>query len=342
MPGTENDRLWRFFAEFCRWDMAAGGPDPHMKVAGRICEGTSLEDRMWMAGCYMGTYVVPSAEIIWREWKPAEVLRHPDAFGEWIMGNWPGIVLRRERRAVRTPSKLARYFYSYADWLLSTLEDGTSGWLATDVDDPYIAYEVAWKDIQRVWGLGRYIALKGLEFMSRYCDSPSIQIPDIRASGGWSPRKALATLWPEHALSLNGGNGPEDVALAEDLALQTQRIMHKEWKLDLSMYEVQTLLCDWKQCYFGHRQYPGRSQDSELAHCEKVFSFFGTGTGSQSAIWKAREELFDPLVLGEKQGWGGVREELGGCQALYGFTWSDFLYDYSLTEGDMFFPVLRR
>lgn len=326
------DQLWRFFEEFCVWDRAAGGPDPHMKVMGWMCDGEPLEDRLWAAGCYMATYVVPSAEVLRAEfpWERARLSLNAE-FHDFLSENWDGMVLRRERRAVNTPTKLVRYLSSYAAWVEETIEGAP--WLGSGDLPPEIAYEEAWEDIQQVWGLGRYIAIKGLEFMSRYCGA-NTAIPDIRANGGWSPRKALAYLWPEHAGALNGGNDLGSVDLAERLAVDTQSIL-ADRAVILSMYEVQTLLCDWKQCYFGRRQYPGRSQDSEYAHAQKVFSHF---TEFPTRLWEAREALFAPEVLAERNGWEGVREELGECQSLLGFTWSDFLFDFDRTE-DLICPV---
>lgn len=326
------EQLWRFFEEFCIWDRAAGGPDPHMKVAGWLCKDEPFADRMWAAGCYMGTYVVPSAEVIRAEfpWERAKTCDVAE-FEDWLTKNWDGIVLRRERRAVKTPAKLAKYLASYAEWSHDAME--RAPWLVSLEMPSQIAYEEAWDDIQQVWGLGRYIAIKGLEFMSRYCGANST-IQDIRANGGWSPRKALSYLFPEFEQSLNGGNDLASVDLAESLALKAQDRLSDRGAI-LTPYEVQTLLCDWKQCYFGRRQYPGRSQDSEYVHAQKVFSYFPE---FKTRIWEARDALFAEEVLAEKNGWAGVREELGECQSIYGITWSDFRWDYDLSE-DLLCPV---
>jgi hypothetical protein len=321
-----DDEHFRYFSEFCRYDMAVGGPDPHMACVGHMSRNEGWRERMWRAGCYIGVYNVPTAEVIWQNWSWRDVSArgwNTDDMGSWISENWQGLALRRERRAVRTPAKLARFFSSYAHWL-SEVDD--AAWLRKDRNAPESAYEDAWQDVQRVYGLGRYVALKILEFFERYCEAP-IHLPDLRPKGGWSPRTALALLYPDHAEALLGDDSRYNCHIANECATHAQMRLLGEYDVVVSRYNLQVLLCDYKQSYVGRRQYPGRSQDSEMMYRQKVGGYFENDTD----MWAARREIFPPDALGEVQGWQDVREELGDVLRDFGYTWSDTKFKYTET-----------
>lgn len=322
---------FRFFSDFCRYETVVGGPDPHMACVGHMSKDCGLRERVWRAGCYIGVYNVPTAEVIWQNWPRDRVFEEGDNLGAWISENWKGLGFRRERRAVRSPEKLTRYLLSYSSWI----EDwNRRDWVASAQQYPFGAYEDAWKDVQQVYGLGRYVALKILEFYQRYCDV-GVQLPDLRPKGGWSPRAALALLYPRYAEQLNGDDRKMHLELANTLAVQTSVRLKEDHGIRLSRYNLQVLLCDYKQSIIGQRQYPGRSLDSEIVYRRKVEEHFGNETG----MWEAREALFPPIALGEKRGWSDVREELGDVLAVHGYTWTDLRWDYLRTT-DLSKPYL--
>lgn len=325
-PFTTEDH-WRFFGEFCKYDRLAGGPDPHMACVGEMSRSNTWSQKMWRAGCYVGVYNVPTAEIIWQEF---DSYLPPGELEAWIDRHWDGIAFRRERRAVRSREKLARYLRSYASWV-----EGEHVWL----DGPYSpeeAYEIAWRDVQRVYGMGRYVALKILEFMRRYCGA-QIELPDMRPSGGWSPRAALALLYPHSATDLNSSrDDPLLNGYANHLFEDARRRLSQDHGVPLDRYNMQVLLCDYKQSVVGRRQYPGRSQDSELVYADKVHGHFG---GEQTEMWLARANLFPHWALGELQGWDDVRGELGHVLAEHHYTWSDSKFDWHASAADLANPV---
>ena len=319
---------WQKFAEFCHYEQLAGGPDPHMALVGEMSRGEPLEEIWWRAGCYIACYNAPTAEAIWKHWTAREVRMNPEGMRRWIRENWAGLGFRRERRAVRTPEKLGRYFVSYVGYMpLFKVHYHPEAKFVSPGD----AYEMAWRDLQKVYGLGRYVALKILEFVTRYADAP-IALPDIRAKGGWSPRRALALLFPEDAEALLGDDSPRNVAIAEDRALQVLERVEEP----LSMYNLQVLLRDYKQSAIGRRQYPGRSQDSEIFYGRKVEDAF---PDIKLEMWDARKRLFPHWALGELNGWWEVRESLGDVLADHNYTWSDSLYDWHESKDNLAVPV---
>lgn len=331
---------WKFFAEFCTYELRAGGPDPHMKLVGQMSKNdeASAAETAWRGLCYCAVYNVPTAAVLWVHWPQERVLADgPTALEVWLRNHWKGIAFRRERKAVRRPDWLSKCLYSAAEWASKLPEKRATefGWFAKELD-PSARFELAYDDACSVYGFGRYIGQKYVEYGRRYLGWPA-QVQDIRPKGGWSPRASLALLFPQHATVLNGGDGKEEVAVAIDCSLHAKNRLAQEFGVDVDWYLLQVLLCDYKQSVVGRRQFPGKSQDSELEYDNKLAPFWGKCEG----MYRARRELFPHQVLGELNGWNHVRKELGYVLHDYGYTWTDFHYDYNATT-QLQTPTLRK
>lgn len=320
---TTSEFHFKFLREFAEFEIAAGGPDPHMRICGWLSQDAEQVERTWLAGLYVGFYNAPTAEVVWNEWPWARVKQQGPPSGAWLAEHWRGLSFRRERRAVRTVVKMTRYLKDYADWMESRIEGKA-----------FTSYEELWESVGDIYGLGRYAAFKLLEFFWRYCDSPW-KLPDIRPSGGWSPRMTLALLYPEHEEALNGGDKAANIKVVNSVAADAINSLSDIFHDDYYIFEV--MLCDYRQSFEGKRQYPGRSQDSELEYYAKITPHWPS---FKSRMFEARKSLFPPQVLGELQGWAGVRKELGKVLSEHGYTWSDFRYDY-LQSQDLSRPVKR-
>lgn len=304
---------WHFFREFIRHEKSVGGPDPQLDTMAKMTEGMTLREKMWAAGCFAATYCVGTAEVIF-----AYDLPPPNA--AWLREHWEGLPLRRERRAVRTPDKLARCLADYADWMDRVAPE----WWGSFGD--------AYRSVSKVWGMGRYINLKLVELLHRQGVHGFPQ-DCLDARGAWSPRRGMASLYPQHAEWLLGGDDLRTVSRVEGLALS---MLEGELRdLGLTWFELQVFLCEYKQALRG-KKYPGRSHDSELGYWHRTQGHFGKPSGMPGA----RAAIFPAEVLGEKQGWAGVREQCERAMVDHGYMWSDLLYDYAATT-NFANPVLR-
>lgn len=311
------------FARFCAFEKEAGGPDPHAKLLAAMVDPAT---QWWAAGCYGGPYNVAGAWAIYSYWSPRAVLKEPERLERWLRTNWAGIPMRRERKAIRSPAKMARYLESYADWMRTGPE-----WVRP-VGDPAQRYEEAFRDInENVYGVGRYIALKMLEYLTRHAGAP-IEAVGIHAKGGWSPREGLALLYPELGLRIK-----TDDHAAEDSAAMALMTLELEYDVVLTWSELQALLCDYKQCIIGKRQYPGRSVDSELKYAAVVKDAFPDL--DFAPFDRGRAMLFPAWALGERQGWNGPRNELGRVLAEHGYMWTDSRLCYTCSRDRLADPV---
>jgi hypothetical protein len=287
-----------------------------------MVEGCELSEKLWRGCCFAATYCLGSAEAIWKKWSWNDVLMRGSSFHAWLVDNWKGLPLRRERRAVRTPEKLHHCCKSAAEWV----SIGPGGWWY------YQDFEEAFRDTARIWGMGRYIQLKLIEVFHRF--GAHTQQVDLQARGGWSPRRGLASLYPEHAEWLNAGDDAPTVQRVERLGSELKSELASQG-LELDYFKLQVFLCEYKQALRG-KKYPGRSHDSELDYWNKTQAHWH----NDSDLYRARALAFPTEVLGEHQGWNGVRPELETVLLDHDYMWSDLTYDYVATS-DFAHPVLR-
>ncbi len=319
------DFHWKAFVNFSKYELLAGGPDPHMRLLGPMMRDLFEEGKVWMIGCYMAGYNIPTAEILYNRFSPEYVRTDIEEVERWLRENWKGLYIRRERRPVKSPKRLAQYLYSYAWWMEEEFEK-----LVKAKD-----FEEVWDGVGKIRYVGRYAQLKLCETLRRYT-GVSLELPDVRAKGGWSPRIGLSYLYPSQAEALNGNDSVFNLQLATGLGVRTQELLRAS-DINVDMFHVEVLLCDYKQAWHG-RQYPGRSNDSELEHYHTVYSYWGDSYDTK--MFKARQDIMPGWALGENCGWDGVRKPLTTVLREHGYTWSDSKYDYNATT-DFANPVRR-
>jgi hypothetical protein len=226
---------------------------------------------------------------------------------------------------------MAQYLHGYCVFVreLSMVLERTRGAPAS------VRYDAVWDAANAVPRLGRYVAIKLLEYL-RLVDVLDAPLYDLRARDGYSPRGMLALLWPEKPELAIKRNDGLLLSIAEHYGTLTRVRMQQDYNLNLSMFEVQVLLCQFKQAHRG-KQHPGRSTDSQLGLMRRVEAEW---PGEETDFWRARAVLFPPETLGEIQGWDGRRKALEQVLPRYGYTWSDLLYDYNATT-NLAEPVRR-
>lgn len=318
---------FRGLAEFIAGVNRAGGTTPHaaMTVESMRRKDDPLE-KLWWAGCYALAYNWPTAEVIHNRWRP-EVPLDETAFVSWLEENWAGVPIRKERKAIYRKPFFAESAAAYLR-LAQTMAD-SDNW----PQDYQAAYEL-FDNATRY--MGRYIAIRWLEVMRRAYGLPW-SMPDIHADGGQHPRKAMALIYPADAPALLGGNSSHERKVADLAADRLLVDLNLEYGISTDYYELQSLLCEYKQQVLARKQYPGKSIDTELAYRRRVVAHWGD---TETDFWSVREACFPEWSLGEKQGWAGVRPELGSVLLDYGYTWSDDTYDYTATA-DFSQPVRR-
>lgn len=319
------------FADFASLELGTGGPDPHLSIAAHAMrariQGATDVDAAWLAACYVGPYEVTTGSIIAFQWPLSRVLMDPLGFSAWIRDTWPRWQIRRERRAARTPVKMAQCLISCAQWVATefdaarTLPTYQGLWAATE---PHLRY------------LGRYAAIKLLETLAR-AGLVVAQASDIRPAGAWSPRLTLSWLYPSaEELLVRGGDRPAVLEQVNILAADFLQWLELTLERPVGWFNLEVLLCNYRQAL--ENKYPGRPQDTDLKYHRKAVAAWEDLHPVMLDVLGLRQQLFPSQVLGELQGWPGVRDELGTTHAQHGYFWSDLRYSYARTT-DLSQPV---
>lgn len=326
------DAHWTTFGEFCKFELASGGPDPQLPTVLYMSKGLPMQERLWRAGCYIALHNLPYGELIWRQWDwPSVNSAGVDEIESWFVANFRKFDMRVERRCVRRPDWLTACLVGLRDFIrdYDNLKDRCA-----KVGDPVLAYDLVWDRAEEVPYFGRYILIKFLELIKRHGEL-NIESPDIRPAGAWSPRLMLSILWPDFVCIAENSNCQEYLQLVNDLAPRTLKRLSNDSGVDLSLFQLQVLLCEYRECWQSRNYYPGCSLDEELGFCLSAENRWG----HKSDMWAARAALFPKNHLGELQGWDNVRKILGTTLADYGYVWSDLKYDYKRTN---YFVTPRR
>lgn len=326
-----------YFAEFTKAVQYAGGTTPHMLMAAEASRRQEdIREKLWWAGCYAFVYNFATAEVIYNSWAPGEWKY--DELVDWARENWKGIKFRKERKAARSPERLATCMTTYAEFA-DTLQD--KEWFMADYLSNEDRYQMAFDDLcDSVKYMGRYIAIRWVEVIRRVFNM-NLEMPDLRVKDGEHPRKALALIYPKYEKHLMGGNSESELRISNMVVEYCKEDMYKLYGVETDYYTMQSLLCEYKQSCLGKRQYPGKSVDTALSYFDKVYEYWGEEAKSESIIYDVRKSIFPEFVLGELHGWHRVRDELGAVLVDYDYTWSDYIYDYMKTDGNFSKPVLR-
>lgn len=325
------------FIEFTRCKLSVREPSPHLTMVGHMAREQELQERVWRLGCYAIPYSLPVGQTMWSAFNAEAALGNPQKVQDWVTQNWTAVLkgTRRERRCVRSVAK-------YNDCLQSYIEFVRTGFPRLQKLDPASPdyYEHVWDEVNRVRYFGRYISIRVIEGLRRFCNIPA-ELPDIRALGAWSPRRCLVYLAPDRAEDLLT-DSKECNARTEEIARHYAEVVRQAVP-GCTYYIYAAMLCEYRDAFEDRRQYVGWTIDQEPLLHEKSKVHFGSLLDS-ALFWKTRSELFPHEALCERSGnsrWNGTRWDLTPILRDHGYVWSDLKYDYQRTT-DFSNPVSRR
>ena len=310
--------------EFVQMMLDAGGVDPHVQLTSDWARDASTPlETAWRVACYVGPYVPSTAAAIHARWlDPTTLFTTPiNEVSAWLAEHHAGLPRRAERRAVLGSERLAVCLMDLARWV------HRGDLLTAD-------YETLWASLDEIQYVGRYIGMKLLEGLWQAGVTHATQT-DIRPRDAKNTRRSLGLLFPQHAEIVDS---PRNDAAALDLANRLASAAAREVDHPLTWYQVETLLCNFRQTISGS-YYPGKAYDSDLVHHRRVTTYFGTIPGFD--FFERRIRLFPAACLAEVAGsWTDRRVELKGTWRRFGYIWSDVIYDWGATT-DLAHPVRR-
>ncbi len=339
-PGglDEHTPAWHLekFIEFTKYKQMVNEPSPHLRIVGYMTKDYAIQDKLWMLGCYAATYCLPSGQVIFEHWSHEDIISKPKLLLKWLEKNWKGIITRTERRCVRSPKNMAECLISCANWI----EHDFQKLHFLPADNPREYYDKTYESVTGIRFFGRYISIRFIEGLKRFCDVPAA-LYDVRSVGGWSPKRCMMYLHPEHIemLRLDNAEGNRLMdSLTEELLVTVQKELPT-----VDSYVLAAMLCEYKGMFENRHQYVGWTIDQEPLLFDKTIAYWG-GDMNKNLLWEAREALFPWQVLGEyKNRWNGTRWDITNVLRDYGYIWNDLDMIYTKTRDRNCFdnPVRR-
>ena len=313
------------FIQFTSFKNKVGEPSPHLAMVGYMAKDKDKHTTAWMLGCYAASYCLPTAQVMWSNWDYARVVSEPGKFLNWLKNNWKGIVTRQERRCVRTSEKMHRCLHGYAVWLDSKFDSLYDA----DSKSSEEYYDYVWDSVCSVPFIGRYIGIRLVEGLRRFCGVQA-HLYDVRSMGGWSPKKALVFLYPKEQKWLLS-NTPEANTRADEIAADLLSKVKARLPY-VNYYVLAGMLCEYREAFERRHQYPAWTIDQEPLLYDKVRSYWQDDL-DMKLFWSTRKALFPREALGElDNGWYGTRWAAAKTLRDYGYNWSDLLYNYKAME----------
>lgn len=291
------------FAEFARHMLDSWDIDPVYPVLRQLIEDEALDPPQaeWLVILYLAYYEVTSAlTAFWR---------YPDPAKGGPLADRATLKLPTgiERRGLRQPDLMR---YHLMDWLQRF--DGESFFTAAReafFSDPYRNDDVLDQYLQGVRYNGRWASYKAREVVHKVLDFPNAA-PDAGHENSTGPREGLTLFFPAVR-----GNGPRSIAQLNE---QTRVLIEatRMHGVDLTVEEVETLLCDFKSLSRG-RYYVGHDTDLMLEGILRP----GIETVIQEALIFARRSL-PHHYRGEVNGrWSGRDREAMTAYTSRGEVW---------------------
>lgn len=292
------------FQEFVQDELEVGGPDTHMKITQWMAR--EAEDPAWFIALYTVPYVSSSGEVL------AHYLPRPRPVSPEGGARLRQLIRIRKERVVNgmNNEKTGETITSLAEWFLG---GGLQRAQAAG------SFDAAYRVVGEVKNYGRYFNIKLYEAL-RGAGYLTHEMDDLRPSGGSLSRRSLELMFPGH------------VAKDNSKAMQAHANALGEYLLSIcpgtTWFKLEAFLCNYRQLLGSSKRYSGKGHDDELTFLRSVQRL---NPDIQFRTLEARAAIFNPVYLGEVQGWEGVRPSLGDCYTTLGYRWNDARYDYVKT-----------
>lgn len=275
--------------DYKRWhhlQVETGDIDPVYPVYRWLGERWKLgKDQLaWLCICHVIYYHSGSALTLFRQLpSPKHMPATADALGE---EGWLTLPTATERRAHRDVRQLAKHILDVRE----QLGDEPYAWLGANGWD----WEPLNKRIMELHGNGRWAAYKLAEMLQKVAGAPT-EATDAGHRYSTGPRKGLQDLYGD---LVPEGQGAADIAVLDAI---TAGLQNQVGEKDVAL--IETSLCDFHSLTKGS-YYLGHDIDGmqEQLNHPKV----NPGT----KVWEGRAAVFDHELLGEQNGWSGVRRDL--------------------------------
>ncbi len=297
---------WAGFKAYHAAGMRMDEVDPACPMLRYIAEELKLdiEQKFWLAWLYSTCYSAPTAFFMISHLPRPEMISTAKV-QSWWQANKAKMVFESDRRYVKNFNEFPKMFESYREY---TKAGQLETFFKLKQTNKFKTYDKVYSDVKdKLYFFGRYSIFMYLETIYNLTKFPML-------ATGLNLREART--------SRNGlcyALGKDDWVQAklpkecfEYLQLKLKELygeIVKEYPdVPTTYWNLETSLCAYYKLFHAKR-YAGYYIDRQMEEIEKMQQLAPDGA-DWALLWKFRREHFDPLSLGEIQGYHGVRQYL--------------------------------
>lgn len=295
---SNQDNKYRLFLDYYGLFMNSGDCDPAFPILNYIADRFELnsEQRYWIAFLYGTNYCAPTTYYIYNEFPDYENVSM-ERMNRWWRDNKEKTFFQTDRSKVKNFDAFPKIVKSYIDLM------GKSQKKTICKSE---SYEDLYKLASKIYYFGRFSIfnytqalweLTGTRFLPTFFDLKDAE----------SCRNGLCYVFNKlHFVKQKNKeiNFPELQANLDKLLVDLKKIFRK---IPVNIWNVETALCAYKKLYWGTR-YLGYYIDRQQEEIETLQYRVTEGVDWQP-LWDFRKEFFDKTLLGELNGWQGIRKD---------------------------------
>lgn len=290
------------FARFARAMLRSRDIDPLYPVLRHMIAMMNREQQFWFTFLYVAWYNLPSGYTVFlQHHTPLEPPQEPKphtVYRQSPLAIYPTGIERRAHRG----GKVLDHIWSYCDVVRKQYGRKQTAFYTDGLgDDPIENWRLLTERLQTLWGNGRWAAYKHCEILMKVHDLP-LAAPDMGNQFSSGPREGLAFFYdvPE-------GQDAATIRLLDRMGLHLQRLLRREYGVDLAIEELETILCNWKSLKKG-KYYVGHDIDEFQEQIAKGDHDGWLPVRARESLYHARRVALPHHYVGELHtpGWCGV------------------------------------
>ena len=300
--GVENNKNnYRLFKDYYELFMKSGDCDPAFPALNYVCDRYefNLEQRYWIAFLYGMTYCAPTTFYIYNEFPDYENVSI-SRLKKWWKNNKEKCLFQTDRAKVKNFDLFPKIIKSYIN---------TMGWSQEDSIKQNKGYEELYSFLSKIYYFGRFSLFNYTQALWELTNTKyEPTFFDLRQAESCRNGLCRAVNKMQYYTSKKNKVEVNYDELNKDFKKMMKDLNKKFSKMPVNIWNVETTLCAYKKLFLGKRYlgyYIDRQQGEIIDLQEKV----DEGV-DWDILWDFRSEFYDKSVLGEVNGWKGIRKSM--------------------------------
>jgi hypothetical protein len=309
---SKNDSNWDLFKQYYKLMMYSGDCDPAYPALNYVCDRleSNPNQRYWLSFLYGATYSVPSSYFFFNEFPDPENV-NMGRVNRWWEKNKKRVDFQSDRKKFQNFGGKQSFPTCVDSFLRLTNKNPEKAYSKfLEIQDLEKRYEAVYNFSDNIVTFGRFTLFNFLEALNEITNLKTApNVLNLREAESSRNGLCYACDKPEF-VTLHHSPPKEPINfdfLQQNLVKMKEELQKECPELNVNFWNLETVLCAfkklfWNDRYFGY--YIDRQQE-EISFMEKSVP---EGV-DWSLLWDFRKEYFDNKLLGELNGWKGIRKE---------------------------------